>query len=336
MLRRTQPAPHEGATMSHPQRHTDTLRGTIPAIPTPFDHDGTIDAAALENFCEHQIREGADALVVCGTTGEAPTLTRKEHDMVVRTAVDVAAGRVPVIAGTGSNCTANAIELTRDAEAADADAVLSVVPYYNKPVQRGIHAHFSAIAQSTGLPVLLYDVPSRTACGLAEETILRLAEEPQIVGLKDATGDVARPLRLRAALGPHFRLFSGDDTSAPWFIAHGGDGCISVTSNIAPGLCRNLHLASARGDLAEAQRLSAMIAPLTDALFRETSPTPLKYALSLQNFMTSKVRLPLVEPTEATRREIERALLALRQTDAGAATGDANGREWSRSRVAAE
>ena len=171
-------------------RHVSKLSGYAPAVPTPFDDDDNVDVAAFADFCERQIREGATALVVCGTTGEAPTLRPAEHHVLVRIAVDVARGRVPVIAGAGSNSTAHAIELTKDAEAGGADAILSVVPYYNKPVQAGLYAHFSAIAQSTGLPVILYDVPSRTGCGLADETIARLAELPQIIGLKDATGDV--------------------------------------------------------------------------------------------------------------------------------------------------
>ena len=165
--------------------------------------------AALERFCDRQIQEGATALVVCGTTGEAPTLSRAEHDQIVRIAVDVAHGRVPVIAGAGSNSTSQAIELAKDAEAAGADAILSVVPYYNKPMQAGMYAHFRAIADSIGLPIILYDVPSRTVCGLADATVARLAESPQFIGLKDATGDMTRPLRLRALLGTDFRLTVG-------------------------------------------------------------------------------------------------------------------------------
>jgi 4-hydroxy-tetrahydrodipicolinate synthase len=192
-------------------RHVSKLSGYAPAVPTPFADDGNIDVPAFARFCERQIREGATALVVCGTTGEAPTLRPAEHHVLVRTAVDVARGRVPVIAGAGSNSTAHAIELTKDTEAGGADAILSVVPYYNKPVQNGLYAHFRAIAQSTDLPIILYDVPSRTACGLADETIARLAELPQIIGLKDATGDVTRISRLRSLTGSQFRLLSGAD-----------------------------------------------------------------------------------------------------------------------------
>lgn len=285
-------------------RHVAKLAGYAPALPTPFGADGNIDRAAFERFCACQIREGATALVVGGTTGEAPTLSPAEHGALVRIAVGVARGQVPVIAGTGSNSTSHAIELTEDAEASGADAVLSIVPYYNKPTQRGLHEHFRAIAQSTALPVILYDVPSRTACGLADETVARLAEIPGIIGLKDATGDVTRVARLRSLVGRNFRLLSGDDATAQAFLAQGGDGCISVTSNIAPGLCRNMFLACRQEQMARAQRLAVPLARLTGALFRETSPAPLKYALSLLGLMSPRVRLPLVELTDPTKIEV--------------------------------
>jgi 4-hydroxy-tetrahydrodipicolinate synthase len=288
-------------------RHVAKLSGYAPAVPTPFAADGRIDCEAFERFCARQIAAGATALVVCGTTGEAPTLTPTEHRKLVWLAVKTARGRVPVIAGAGSNATAHAIELGRDAEAAGADAILSVVPYYNKPMQAGLLAHFRAIADATGVPLILYDVPSRTVTGLADETVARLAEHPRIVGLKDASGDVTRPARLRPLVGAGFRLLSGDDATAPAFMAQGGDGCISVTSNVAPGLCRSLYLRRRQG--ARAQALADLVAHLTAALFRETNPAPLKYALSLLGLMSAKVRLPLVEPTLATRQTIE-ALLA--------------------------
>jgi 4-hydroxy-tetrahydrodipicolinate synthase len=298
-------------TMSAAAHTAARLQGYIPAIPTPFDRDGSIDRSALADFCERQIHEGAAALVACGTTGEAPTLTRGEHDTVVRIAVDVAAGRVPVIAGAGSNSTVHAIELAQDAEAAGADAILSVVPYYNKPTQAGLYAHFRTITEAAGLPMLLYDVPTRSACGLADETIARLAELPRCVGLKDASGDISRPLRLRALVGSQFRLLSGDDATALAFFAQGGDGCISVTSNVAPGLCRALHLAWRQGDIVRAQQLAAASARLTAALFRESNPVPVKYALSRMNLMSPLVRLPLVELQSETKVEIERVLAQL-------------------------
>jgi 4-hydroxy-tetrahydrodipicolinate synthase len=292
-------------------RHVSQLSGYAPALPTPFDGDGAVDRAAFERFCDRQVEHGATALVVCGTTGEAPTLSPAEQQELIRIAVGVADGGVPVIAGAGSNATAHAIELSRDAEAAGADAILSVVPYYNKPTQAGLHAHFAAIADSTGLPIILYDVPSRTVCGLGDETIARLAERPQFIGLKDATGDVARPERLRSLVGPDFRLLSGDDATARTFLAHGGNGCISVTSNVAPGLCRKMFLAHQRGQTAIVQRMASPIARLTDVLFRETSPAPLKHALCVLGLMSGSLRLPLVEPTEQTKQEIEGVLAAL-------------------------
>jgi len=290
--------------MSSIGRHISKLSGFAPAVPTPFDDDDGIDTAAFERFCERQIDMGATALVVCGTTGEAPTLRPAEHHVLVGIAVDVARGRVPVIAGAGSNSTAHAIELTRDAEAGGADAILSVVPYYNKPVQRGLYAHFQAIVQSTGLPVILYDVPSRTICGLADDTVARLAELPQVIGLNDATGDVTRPLRLRPLVGPDFRLLSGDDVTALAFLAQGGNGCISVTSNVAPGLCRNMFLACRQGQISSAQRWAAPVAKLTAALFRETNPVPLKHAMSLLGLMSAKVRLPLTRLGEHSEAEL--------------------------------
>jgi 4-hydroxy-tetrahydrodipicolinate synthase len=284
------------------------LGGYAPALPTPFDPSDKVDLGALSYLCDRQIRSGANALVVCGTTGEAPTLTRPEQAEAVRAAVNAARGRVPVIAGAGSNSTSHAIELARDAEQAGADALLCVVPYYNKPTQAGLLAHFRAVAGAAGLPIILYDVPARTACGLADETIVRLAQSPQFIGLKDATGDVTRPLRLRPALGPDFRLLSGDDASALAFIAQGGNGCISVTSNVAPGLCRGMYLAHRQGQTGTAQRLASALAPLTAALFRETNPVPIKYALSRVGLMSPRVRLPLVELKSETKSEVDLVL----------------------------
>jgi 4-hydroxy-tetrahydrodipicolinate synthase len=285
-------------------RHVSRLSGYAPALPTPFDNDGNIDSAAFERFCDRQIQAGATALVVCGTTGEAPTLSPAEHRTLIRIAIGASCGQVPVVAGAGSNSTEHAVELTRDAEARGADAILSVVPYYNKPTQAGLLAHFRSVAQSTGLPIILYDVPSRTACGLTDETVVRLAEMPHFIGLKDATGDVTRPGRLRSLVGPDFRLLSGDDATALAFFAQGGNGCISVTSNVAPSLCRSMFLACKQGEMAKAQRLANKVAQLTSALFRETNPVPLKYALSLLGIMSPGVRLPLVELTEQTKAEL--------------------------------
>jgi 4-hydroxy-tetrahydrodipicolinate synthase len=300
-------SPHEGVAMIT-GKHVSRLSGYAPALPTPFDQNQNVDEAAFELLCDRQIQEGATALVVCATTGEAPTLSRAEHAAIVRIAIAVAQGRVPVIAGAGSNSTSQAIELARDAEAAGADAVLSVVPYYNKPMQAGMHAHFRAIADAVGLPIILYDIPSRTVCGLADDTVARLAECPGIIGLKDATGDVTRPVRLRSLVGPEFRLLSGDDATALAFIGQGGNGCISVTSNVAPGLCRAMYLAFKRGQLSRAQALAAVAARLTGALFNESNPVPVKYALSAMKMMSPGVRLPLVELKSDTKAAIDAVL----------------------------
>ena len=290
--------------MSATVQYLTKLSGYAPALPTPFTDDDRVDGPAFERLCELQIAHGARALVVAATTGEAPTLEPAEHRELLRIAVSIARGRVPVIAGAGSNSTAHAIELSKDAEANGADGILSVVPYYNKPSQEGLYAHFSAIASATQLPVILYDVPSRTGRGIADETVARLAELPNVVGLKDATADAGRPSRLRPLVGEHFRLLSGDDAMAFGFIAQGGDGCISVASNVAPGLCRNIYLAWKQGQVTRARRLAAPLALLAAALSRETNPAPLKYALSLFGLMSPRIRLPLVEPSEQTQVEV--------------------------------
>src|ERR1700681_4901498 len=210
--------------MTYPARPATWLAGYIADLPTPFDDNDRIDSTAFAGLCERQIEAGASAIVVGETAGEAATLTPAEHDAIVRTAIEIARGRVRIIAGEGSNSTAQPIDWTRRGEMAAADAVLSVVPYYNKPMQAGIYAHFSAIADAVDLPIFLYDVPARTVCGLADDTIARLAECPKFIGLKDATGDITRPLRLRSRLGPDFRLLSGDDATALAFIGQGGNG----------------------------------------------------------------------------------------------------------------
>lgn len=303
------------STIDHRIRN---LSGFMPALPTPFARDDGIDFAAFERFCELQIQHGATALVVCGTTGEALTLTHAEHRDLARAAVAVSHGRVPVVVGAGSNATAHAIELSRDAEAAGADALLSVVPYYNKPTQAGLHAHFRAITESCGLPLILYDVPSRTVCSLANETVARLAEWPRIIGLKDATGDVNRPQRLRSMVGSDFRLFSGDDATAHAYLLNGGDGCISVTSNLMPALCRALFTRIRGGTPTTTQPLLVPFATITAALFVETNPVPLKYALNLLGLMSAKVRLPLTELSRQHRNMlVEQVAVLLRaQPDA--------------------
>jgi 4-hydroxy-tetrahydrodipicolinate synthase len=315
-------------------RHVSQLTGYAPALPTPFDRRDDIDREAFEAVCRLQVEAGATALVICGTTGESPTLSAVEHAALIAIAVGVARGRIPVIAGAGSNSTARAIDLSRTVEACGADAVLSVVPYYNKPTQAGMHAHFGSIAQSSGLPIILYDVPSRTACGLADETIARLRELPQIIGLKDATADVTRPARLRPLVGPEFRLLSGDDATAPMFFAQGGNGCISVASNVAPGLCRRLFLAHRQQQSDEVARLSLPLAQLIRILFCKPNPVPLKYALSLLGLMSQSVRLPLVELSSQTKTEVADGLTELCEGLGEHMIGTTSGRQSERRAVA--
>jgi 4-hydroxy-tetrahydrodipicolinate synthase len=299
--------------MSSTSQALPRLSGFMPAVPTPFTTEDRIDFAAFARFCDLQIRAGATALVVCGTTGESPTLSEQEQRELILAARDVARGRVPLIAGAGSNATAHAIALSRAAEAAGADALLSAVPYYNKPTQAGIQAHFTAIANAVEVPIILYDVPSRTVVGLADATVARLAKHPQIVGLKDATGDISRCGRLRSLVGDDFRLLSGDDATAPAFVGQGGNGCISVTSNIAPGLCRDLFDALTAGRLGDAHRLSKCFVTLTAALARSVNPVPVKYALSLFGLMSPDVRLPLVQLGRADQRELAAVCKTLTQ-----------------------
>ena len=287
-----------------------TLTGYASALPTPFKGD-SIDEEAFARFCEWQIGQGISALVVAGTTGEAPTLSMVEHRRLVRIAAETADGRVPVVAGTGANATAHAIELARQAEQEGADGLLVVTPYYNRPPQQGLYRHFRAIHDATGLPILLYDVPSRTACALATETILRLAELPRIVGLKDAAGDLTRPVQLRRQLGERFRLFTGVDATAVEFLAAGGDGCISVVSNLVPASCVELHSAWTCGNDAGARGIARTLAPLTAALFMESNPIPVKLALNLLGFMGAELRLPLCEASDTTRVAVAEALRRL-------------------------
>jgi 4-hydroxy-tetrahydrodipicolinate synthase len=290
------------------------LAGYIADLPTPFDEDGALDLAALTRLCERQIEAGASAIVVGETAGEASTLTPAEHDRIIRTAVEAVRGRIRVIAGAGSNSTRQATELTGHAAAAGADAVLSVVPYYNKPMQAGIRAHFQAIADSTTLPVILHDIPSRTVRKLSDDTLLLLAESRQFIGVRDATGDITRPLRLRALLPAGFRLISGDDATALAFLSLGGDGCISNISNVAPGLCQAIFSSCRQGRLQSARYLQQRMAPLTSALAKE-SPAALKYALSLLGVMRPTTRLPIVELAEPAKTEIARAIAGIGDED---------------------
>jgi 4-hydroxy-tetrahydrodipicolinate synthase len=290
------------------------LAGYIPDLPTPFDENDRIDLTAFARLCERQIEAGVSAIVVGETAGEASTLTPAEHDTIVRTAAEIARGRVRVIAGAGSNSTSQAIELARRAEMGGADAVLSVVPYYNKPMQVGIHAHFQAIADSTTLPIIPHDIPSRTIRELSDDTLARLAQSRQFIGLRDGTGDITRPMRLRSRLLSGFRLLSGDDASALAFIANGGDGCISTISNVAPKLCRTIFSSCRQGRLQSARYLQNRLAPLTAALSKE-SPAALKYALCLLGFTSPNTRLPIVELDDSAKREVATAIAEIGDED---------------------
>ncbi len=283
------------------------IRGSICALATPFK-GGAVDISAYKAFVDWQISEGTNGLVPCGTTGESPTLDASEHDRVVATCVETAAGRVPVIAGTGGNCTRTSIERTKAAEAAGVDAVMLVAPYYNKPTQAGLLAHFAAIAKSTSLPVILYNVPARTVTDISVETLAALSEITNIVGVKDATANLARVSLQKAACAEGFIQLSGEDPTAVSFNAQGGAGCISVTANVAPGLCAAVQSACADGDYARAQNLHDRLMPLHTALFLETSPGPLKFGLSLLNKMSEELRLPLVPPGAETRSAVHYAM----------------------------
>src|SRR6266404_5667762 len=290
------------------------LAGYIPDIPTPFDEKGAVDLAAFAKLCERQIEAGVTAIVVCETTGEASTLTPLEQESIISVAVEVARGRACIVAGAGSNSTSQAIELTQRAEAAGADAILSVVPYYNKPMQAGIHAHFLAIAGQTTLPIILHDIPSRTNRELSDDTLARLVESKQFIGLRDGTGDLAHPLRLQPLLPPSFRLLSGDDATALAFFANGGDGCISTVSNVAPGLCQAIFSSCRQGRLQSARYLQNRLAPLTASLSKE-SPAALKYALCLLGFMSPSTRLPIVELSDAAKAEVASAIAGIGDED---------------------
>ncbi|PRY92918.1 4-hydroxy-tetrahydrodipicolinate synthase [Hasllibacter halocynthiae] len=284
------------------------LSGSMTALVTPM-RDGALDEAAFGALCEWQIAEGTRALVPVGTTGESPTLTHGEHDRVVAMAVEAAAGRVPVIAGAGSNNTAEALRLVRAAKEAGADAALVVTPYYNKPTQAGLVAHFEAVA-AVGLPVVIYNIPPRSVVDMLPETMGRLARHEMIVGVKDATGDVTRVSKQRRTCGTGFVQLSGEDASAIGYNAQGGHGCISVTANVAPALCSEFQDACGRGDYARALGLHDRLMPLHEAVFLEPGVCGAKYALSLLGRCREETRLPLVPVGEGTKLAIKDAMIA--------------------------
>lgn len=281
--------------------------GSMPALITPFTQDG-VDEKAFQEFVDWQIKEGSSAVVPVGTTGESPTLTHVEHQRVIELAVEVAKGRVPVIAGAGSNATAEAVSLARHAKAAGADGALVVLPYYNKPTQEGLYQHYKTIHDAADLPILIYNIPGRCVIDMSVETMARLAKLPNIVGVKDATNDLGRPLRTRVEIGEDFCQLSGEDITATAFYAQGGHGCISVTANVAPRLCAEQYAAWDRGDLEEMGRIRDRLAMLHHTLFLEASPAPVKYAASLLGKSDPMVRGPLVETTAPTKRAVRAAM----------------------------
>lgn len=284
------------------------FQGSCVALITPFTADG-IDEQGYQSFIEWQIGEGTEGLVPVGTTGESPTLSHAEHMRAVELCVEVCNGKVPVIAGAGSNSTEEAIALTRHAAGAGADGVLVVTPYYNKPTQEGLYQHYKAIHDSADLPIIIYNIPGRSVVDMSVETMARLAKLPNIVGVKDSTNDLARPLRTRTEIGSDFCQLSGEDATATAFLAQGGHGCISVTGNVAPRLCAGMHKAWRDGDLATMAEIRDRLMPLHRALFMESSPGPVKYGAELLGKSSPKVRLPLVEPGESTKKAVRDAMV---------------------------
>jgi 4-hydroxy-tetrahydrodipicolinate synthase len=285
----------------------ENIRGSIPALITPMK-DGAVDEAAFRKLVNWQIAQGSHGLVPCGTTGESPTLSHDEHMRVIEICVEEANGRVPVIAGAGSNATAEAIALTRHAKKVGADAVLSVTGYYNKPSQEGQYRHFMAIAEAVDIPILVYNIPGRAIVEIGVETMARLAKHKNIVGVKDATANLMRPSRERGAIGKEWRLISGEDGTALGYMAHGGHGCISVTANVAPKLCSDFQNACMQGAFEQALKIQDRLMPVHDAMFCEPSPAPVKYAASLLGLCTDEVRLPLVAATDEARAKVKAAL----------------------------
>ena len=284
-----------------------SIEGSLTALVTPF-RNGAVDREAFKRLVDRQIRTGTRGVIPAGSTGESATLTYDDHFLAVDLAVEAAAGRASVIAGAGSNETTRAIELARYAEKAGADAILALCGYYNKPTQEGLIAHFTALHDATSLPIILYNVPARTVVDLSIATIAALSKLPRIIGVKDATGDLARVALQRLACGPDFIQLSGEDMTAVGFNAMGGRGCISVTANVAPDLCAAMQEASLAGDYQKALAIQDKLAPLHDILFAETNPAPAKYALSLMGLCTDEVRLPLVPPRAETKARIRAVL----------------------------
>ena len=293
------------------------VRGSLVALVTPFDNNNRIDEAALERLIEFHVREGSNGLVIAGTTGESATLEKSEHVALVRRAVEITAGRLPVIAGTGSNSTAQTIDLSLAVGDTGIDAYLVVVPYYNKPVQEGLFRHFSAIADAVDKPVMLYNVPGRTVADLLPETVARLAQHPNIFGLKEATGDMERLRQIRAVVDDDFMLYSGDDFTVFEFVKQGGHGVVTVSGNVAPASMAKLCSLTAAGELEAAAELDATLQPLNEALFVESNPIPVKWAVSQMGLISSGIRLPLT-PYHEQYHEQMRAAMATAGVDPAA------------------
>jgi 4-hydroxy-tetrahydrodipicolinate synthase len=289
-------------------RRVFMFKGSMPALVTPMK-DGAVDFATLEALVEWQIAEGSHGLVPVGTTGESPTLSHEEHEAVVAKVIEVAAGRVPVIAGAGSNNTVEAVRFVRHAKDAGADGALVVTPYYNKPTQGGMIAHYTALAEAADIPIVIYNIPGRSVVDMTPATMAALAALPTIVGVKDATGDLARVSQTRMACGPEFIQLSGEDATALGFNAHGGVGCISVTANVAPALCAQFQEATLAGDFATALALQDKLMPLHEAIFVEPGLVGAKYALSLLGKCSEDVRLPLLGLSDGTKVLIKDAMI---------------------------
>lgn len=284
------------------------FKGSITALITPF-RNGRVDEDALRRFVDWQISEGTHGLVPTGTTGESPTLDYAEHKRVIEITIEASRGRVPVMAGTGSNSTAEAIELSQHAEKAGASALLIVTPYYNKPMQEGLYQHFKAINDAVGIPIYIYNIPGRSIVDMSVQTMARLFELKNIVGVKDATANLARVSQTRVLLGPEFIQLSGEDATALAFMAHGGHGCISVASNVAPRLCAEFQSACLAGNYRAALAIQDRLMPLHDVMFVETNPGPVKYAASRLGLCSAEMRLPMVPVTEGGQQLIDAALV---------------------------
>lgn len=284
------------------------FKGSFVATITPF-RNGKVDEDAYKSFVDWQISEGTDGLVPCGTTGETPTLTHEEHMRVTELCIEAADGRIPIIAGAGSNSTAEAIGFAKHAKSAGADATLVVTPYYNKPTQAGLYAHFKAVHDAADLPLFIYNIPGRCVIDMTVETMAELAKLPNIVGVKDATADLSRPMLTRLAIDSDFCQMSAEDATAVPFLAGGGHGCISVTANVAPRQCAEMHRAWQKGDLKSCMDMQDRLMPLHSALFCESSPGPVKYAASLLDKCSPETRLPLCEIAESSREKVRKAMV---------------------------